>query len=761
MWLPNVNKLFPRLTIRTKLAIAFSAIAALPLLVVATLTVRITLTRLRDLAERAVEHDLQSSREDIAQALSYAQRDVEFVAHGALGNVFNRAPTATEIAAVERFLASSPAVFRVRVVGPDGGVRLIATRGLPTRQATPDEDGLYYALRADSIAPAERLMLPVEVVPPTVAKGVRAVTAVAILVPVRDPGGELAGVIVGEAYAAELFAGLELSEPLVPGVTMLVDEAGLVLYHSERKRGWDQLLARGREIHAAGLEPVHEGLLTRVTRLVRSGPDVYGATAVRLGNARGAPRLTLYRAIPIGAVDRPVQEFLSWVVITGTLLLLATLGIAFLAARQFTEPIYLLSRSAQQLAAGMPVPPLGLATNDELEDLAGDFNRMATTLAEHRRHLEAQVLERTDALRRAHAELNDVVSHAADAIVVVGPDGRVRLWNGGAESLFGWTAADAAGRTIDDLLLPGDGSFRAEAEFIAREMSRHGAVVNLQTRRQTRAGGLVPVSLTQSVIRHESGKPYGQSLILRDSALQARLESQMRRSERLAAVSVMAAGLAHELNNPLAIIGNRLELMLADLEDGRTDPGRVRQDLGVLQGHVSRLSGFTRDLLRFARDEEDPACLADLADIVQRSTTLLERNLVSRNIRVEQDVEPRLPPVTARVHALETVLVNLLLNAADAMPRGGQITIAVAGSGTPGWVELSVTDTGTGIPLEMQSQIFEPFFTTKDAEHGTGLGLAVCRTIVESHGGHLNVTSEPGRGSSFRVTLPLLRDEPA
>lgn len=760
MRVPNVNKLFPRLTIRTKLAIAFTAIAALPLAAVAALTVRITLTRLRDLAERAVEHDLQSSHEDVTQALAYAQREVELLTHGALDQVFQATPTADQTRAVERYLLSSPALFRVRAVASDGTVLLIVARGEPTRHGRTDEDDLYYALRADSLRGTERLMLPVETTSPDAIDRKGVVPAVAILVPVRDSLGALSGVIVGEAWAAELFEGLTYTQPLLPGVTMVVDQGGLVLYHSERKAGWDQLLARGQEIHPDETAAGMDGLLSRVGRLVRSGPDIYSATSLRLGNAAGAPKLTLFRVIPVSVIDGPVHQFLWWVAGTGLVLVTGMLGIAFIAARQFTEPIYQLSRSAQRLAGGSTVAPLSLETNDELEDLAADFNAMAARLSANRQQLEAQVLERTEALRRAHAELDDVVAHAADAIVVIGPDDRVRLWNGGAEELFGWTAAEAVGGTADALLLPPDGSLRTESEFIAREVELHGAVVNLQTRRRTRDGNLVPVSLTQSVIRDERGTPYGQSLILRDAALETRLAGQMRRSERLAAVSVMAAGLAHELNNPLAIIGNRVELMLDDLSDSMADPDRIRQDLGVIRGHVARLSGVTRDLLRFARDEEDPAAPADLGLIVERAVTLLERHLVSRNIRVEQAVAAGLRQVTVRVRALETVLVNLLLNAADAMPQGGRIVIAVAAARTPGRVELSVTDSGVGIPPEMLSRIFEPFFTTKDAEHGTGLGLAVCRTIIESHGGRLEVASTPGHGARFTAILPLQPDEP-
>ncbi|HEU5303130.1 MAG TPA: ATP-binding protein [Gemmatimonadales bacterium] len=753
MQLPNVNKLFPRLTIRTKLAIAFTGIAALPLLAVAALTMRITLSHLQMAADRAIEHDLQSTRGDVEQALDYVQRDVEFLAEGVLRDVFSRPPRPAEIDAVERLLAKQAALFRVRAVAADGSVQLSVSEDARSATPPPDEDGLYYALRADSMRPKERLFLPVEVVPPG-PSGTAGLPSVAVLVPIRASSADSSGVIVGEAYAAQLFSGLELSDPLVPGVTTLVDGAGLVLYHSRRKPGWDRLLARSREIDEPRSQTLRDRLRRLAGALTRTGHDRFGSTTLSLGTAASAPRLTLYRAVPAAALNGPVLEFLTWVAVTGSLTLLGVLSIAMVAARQFTRPIYLLSRSARDLAAGRPMRPLGIATNDELEDLALDFDRMAATLARHQEALEAEVAERSEALRRTDAELADVVSHAADAIVVVGADERVQLWNQGAEALFGWRAAEVVGNRIDRLLLPPDGSLRAETEFIARELNRQGALVNLQTRRRTRAGTFVLVSLTQSLIRDGRGTAYGQSLVFRDATMQARLESQMRQSERLASVSLMAAGLAHELNNPLAILANRIEIMLAELEDA-VDPPRLRQDLGVLQGHVSRLSGLTRDLLRFAREEDDPPTAADLTEIVERSTALIERTLVSRNVRVRREVAPGLPCVRIRVRAIETVLLNLLLNAADAMPKGGTVTVRAVLAEEAGCVEMIVTDQGPGVPPELKGRIFEPFFTTKGPGRGTGLGLTVCRNIVDAHGGRISVENAPSGGASFHVVLPM------
>jgi signal transduction histidine kinase len=285
------------------------------------------------------------------------------------------------------------------------------------------------------------------------------------------------------------------------------------------------------------------------------------------------------------------------------------------------------------------------------------------------------------------------------------------------------------------------------------ELERYGAIVNVLTEVPTKDGTTIAVSITQTLLHDSESRVLGSSLILRDHREQARLEQHLRRSERLAAMSVMTAGLAHEFNNPLAIIGNRIECMQRDAR-GKESPAALRQDLAVLQEHVERLGGLTTSFLRFARDDERAAESVGLDGIATGIVALLRQTFVMRGLRLELLVDGAIPPIVANAKAIETVLVNLLLNAADATPSGGAVTLSVRSVGTP-TIELEVSDTGLGIKPEHRERLFEPFFTTKGAGRGTGLGLAVCRNIVDRHGGTIRVDDVPGGGTRFLVTLPL------
>ncbi|HMA19922.1 MAG TPA: ATP-binding protein, partial [Gemmatimonadaceae bacterium] len=359
-------------------------------------------------------------------------------------------------------------------------------------------------------------------------------------------------------------------------------------------------------------------------------------------------------------------------------------------------------------------------------------------------------------LEQTHAELTDILKHSADAIIGVDPDGVVRIWNDGAERLLGRPAEAAIGSPIESVFKPSGERARRELSALKRELEDDNAVVNFATEGLASDGTPIQISLTQTTITGVDGRPLGSSLIVRDTRLQSRLEDQMRRSERLAAISVMAAGLAHEINNPLAVVANRIECMQRDLHDGdQRVNASLPGDLDVLQQHVARLRELTQGLLRFARDdygEEQPIAMDELGKTV---AMLLRRTMAARRIRLVFSVEAGLPPVMGNEKAIETVLVNLLLNAADATPPEGTVALTIRRRGSDGGVEIEVRDTGPGIPPALRERVFEPFFTSKKPGEGTGLGLTVCRTIIDRHGGSIRVDSPSDGGCRFVVTIPL------
>ena len=219
------------------------------------------------------------------------------------------------------------------------------------------------------------------------------------------------------------------------------------------------------------------------------------------------------------------------------------------------------------------------------------------------------------------------------------------------------------------------------------------------------------------------------------------------RTEKLATAGVLAAGVAHEVNNPLASISS-----LAQMLAKRARDAEERETLETILGEIGRISSILRELTEFARAPEPRRAPADLNRVVEASLRLAAVDRRLKRLRLETDLDEDLPPVMVDADQMQQVFLNLLLNAGDATPEGGRVR--VASRAHAGAVEVEVSDTGTGIPDEVRLRVFDPFFTTKPPGQGTGLGLSVCYGIVSAHGGTIDVESDPGSGTTVRILIP-------
>jgi nitrogen-specific signal transduction histidine kinase/CheY-like chemotaxis protein len=268
------------------------------------------------------------------------------------------------------------------------------------------------------------------------------------------------------------------------------------------------------------------------------------------------------------------------------------------------------------------------------------------------------------------------------------------------------------------------------------------------------------------LVRDDSGKPQAVLAINTDISERKKLEAQFLRAQRMESIGTLAGGIAHDLNNVLAPI----LLSLGMLKRQSKSPGEQKL-LATLESSAQRGADMVRQVLSFARGVEGERIIVDVGAVV-RDLELLIRDTFDRSIAFAVEVEKNLPPVLGDPTQIHQVLLNLCVNARDAMPNGGDLRVSVskvyidspfAGMdlvAEPGhYVLLTVSDTGIGIPAAIRDRIFDPFFTTKDVGKGTGLGLPTVQAVVKSHGGFINVYSEEGRGSEFKIYLPALEDK--
>jgi two-component system sensor histidine kinase HydH len=262
----------------------------------------------------------------------------------------------------------------------------------------------------------------------------------------------------------------------------------------------------------------------------------------------------------------------------------------------------------------------------------------------------------------------------------------------------------------------------------------------------------VPLSVSAVGIVNEVGDFVGQVLILRDLGEVHRLQSEIRRQEKMAAIGGLAAGVAHEIRNPLSSIKALGTFFSGQFERG----SEAREAAEVMAQEVDRLNRAVSELLEFARPTDLKRQPTDLALLLERSLQLVRQDAADRNIRVALQVQKNLCAVRIDPDRFSQCLLNLYLNAIEAMDEGGTLTVNCR-SDDRRHLSIAVTDTGAGLPPEKLKQIFDPYFTTKPK--GTGLGLAIVFKIVEAHEGKLRVASTPGRGSCFTISLPCRSEE--
>jgi two-component system sensor histidine kinase PilS (NtrC family) len=360
------------------------------------------------------------------------------------------------------------------------------------------------------------------------------------------------------------------------------------------------------------------------------------------------------------------------------------------------------------------------------------------------RHLARQV----QTGRRELSELGEIhrriVDNVPSGLLSVGRDGAIVSYNREAERITGLAAAQVVGRPLASVF-PALGGRASLSELAGTPGPERVSRMELAFERPDGQRRLLGMSA--ALLHADGGDPQGAIVIFQDLTRIAEMEEQLRRSERLGAVGQLAAGLAHEIRNPLASLSGAVELLSADL---RADDAHSLRLAEIVRCETARLNRLVTDFLTYARPgpgELEPVNVADLA------AELAELWAPEQNEGVELrlDVDPR-SVARANPDQLRQVLWNLLRNAAEAQPADGVVRVtARTAPGDERWVEVTVADRGVGIPIEDQERVFEPFYTTKPK--GTGLGLATVHRIVEAHGGRLSLTSRPGEGTMVRLLL--------
>jgi hypothetical protein len=511
-------------------------------------------------------------------------------------------------------------------------------------------------------------------------------------------------------FARDLNSDLDLfrlSERLVRRVTetLLVDRMALMLTPA----------AAGRE--AEFVTTAHAGFVTPPPLLAR-GSEV--ATRLISGHTLTLDDPMLQRRLDPAEIefwrDAGIHYFVPCVSKEGTIAIMA------LGRKSSTEPL----------------------SSEDMSLVAAVAAQAATALENGR--LYRQLTVKAGELERMREFSENILESLNDGLAVVDRDDHIVRWNRRLEELYGVRHEAAVGRRLDEIV---DTRF-FEMLRSARRESPDGAAlyrVPLATKHDPARRLLVNVATTP--LRSSDGAIAGTIVVLEDISARVQLEEQLQISEKMASIGLLAAGVAHEVNTPLTGISSFVQMLMQGTEpdDPRT------QVLEKIERQTFRAAKIVNGLLNLSRPAQLDSGPVDVNAVINDVLALLEHQLRTGRIQVRKELARVAPVVRGTEYKLQQVFLNLFLNARDAMPKGGWLTIVTRENGE--MAEVEVGDTGSGIPPDQLSRIYDPFFTTKDTGKGTGLGLSITYGIVQEHGGALTCDSVVGQGTRFTLTLPL------
>lgn len=518
----------------------------------------------------------------------------------------------------------------------------------------------------------------------------------------------------------------------------------------------------GRVLHASRREATG-GMVTAEAPVEHAG-ESFGWVRVDMSTARA---------------ERSMETARRRIAVTSTVVFFAAGCVALLMSALITRPLAVVSGAARRIADRGSFTRVDVQSRDEVGALADSFNVMVdrvaaaqaelqeTNLSLERRvqertsELEAEVRIREEAERESRASehrFRTIFEAAGAGLALLGPDGRVMSANRALQTMLGVPAIELAGTRLAGLAAIADRTALAAA--IERVAAGHSTEARLESRLE-REGGHRHAICMLSPVRVEMDGAIHVFAVIEDVTEQRELAERYRQSQKLEAIGRLAGGIAHDFNNLLMTINGVCDLVLVDLEDGG-----LRRDIDQVRSAGERAAQLTRQLLAFSRRQVLQTELVDMNATVQEVTGMLCR-VIGETIVLETELDPALPAVRVDSGQLHQVVMNLAVNARDAMPHGGKLVVRtssvtadeeicqrfdLAAQGL--YVSLSVLDTGRGMDAAAQARAFEPFFTTKPLGEGTGLGLSTVYGIVRQSGGGVAFESEPGTGTTFQILLP-------
>jgi len=811
-----INKIFPWLSIRSKLIIAFVGLSIIPLVLVGIHSIFSNVQMMENNAIENLNHNVNTIREKTANFLANIESDLHTLRNSTLFETYVKKMELTPLepdnilvkqisAELLSFCQTKMIYYQIRVIDDNGNELLriennSVTDSLPGFSITPQSKlrnarETYYFIMVNNLLRDQIAFAPAELVD----QNNEVIPIISFAMPLFGATHRV-GILIANVYAKEFFHVIESRPHLEDGGKVVLTRTdGNYLYHSEKKKNWNKLLASKEvdNLHYDYPSAIVAQLLSGNEGIISEGIDEiisYGSlfqNPVFSASGRVASGLTskffVFESVPKDIIMGPVRSYAYTFTGFLALFLVIAIGLGLLATRQFTKPILALQRGTEIIAEGNYGYRLQVDTHDEIEKLAAQFNSMAASLEihtqeiqEHRTKLEEMVKKRTGELTDEKMKLQAIIDNVPSAFVLLDKDFRIRTASAAFSAVTGFHLEEVRDKNCDEVLC--NNGFCQEC--ICRIACQNGKIESHVDRAINNKG-------EERFIEHiaipmkEAGEITSILEIITDITDRKRLEQHIIQTEKLMAAGEMSAIIAHEFRNLLTSVKIILQLQNESVRLSRNE----KTSLAVALNSIDHMENIVTELLNFARPKLMEFREQSLNNLVNESLAIAQMQINKQGITVKKKLDPSLQPLLLDATHFKEALMNIFLNAVQAFDyntdkaKKGEIIINVKKTriqktlrdfsfvedinnkddkqigkeiifkkGTECAV-IEIADTGVGIDRIHLKRIFDPFFTTKP--NGTGLGLPMVKRTVNAHDGIITVVSRKSQGTRFNIYLPL------
>ncbi len=782
----NLNKLFPFLSIQKKLIIAFSLLSFVPLSVIGVIGIYINLNSMYNNALDNLDHDVSMVNERTRNFLSKIHLDVQNLKYSPIlqqyiedisrenKNIIQQSQETVEKQFLT-FAQMNKIYYQIRFCNSYGDEKFLIQYQKSGFQIMPDDQldrgsYLHYFLITDSLQRNNITFVPTEL------KGEKnsLIPVISFATRIYNKKEDFTGIFIMDVFAKDFFKILERDSHLdFRRKTAIVSNEGYYVYHSDKKKDWNRLLAYRDSENLYEDYPIHyaEAILSGNTGIIsKEFHEIVAYAPLFTAQMSWGSSYYLVESIERKFIFSQVRQFAVIFISLLLVFLSVSIFLSYLATRQLAAPIRKLTEEAKIISKGNYSHRLRIETNDEIEQLANQFNQMAIVikereelLEEHQKTLEKMVFGRTQELNNEKEKLQAILDNVPSAFILLDCDFLIKSTSAALGNISEYGDSDFIGKRCFEVF--GKKDFCSDCP--SKLSLKSGKMSSIVKERKKIDGRNQYLEHTSIPLR-ENGKITSILEIVTDITERKRIEEQAIRTEKLSATGEMAAVIAHEIRNSLT----SQKLILQFLNESPNIKSKEKDSINVAVASVFEMEDIVTQLLNFARPNPMKFLKMDLNQIVDESLTFVKHQFDNRHIKLEVNKDTSLPLISIDPEHLRAAFVNILLNAHDATNENGKIRITteikkmseaisdylaeqqtvVSLRKNQEVISISFEDNGSGISKKNINLVFDPFFTTKT--NGTGLGLPMAKRVFLEHGGLIIVKSHVGKGTIFNIFLP-------